>query len=346
MLTIDGSYGEGGGQILRTALTLSLLTQKPFRLINIRAGRPKPGLRPQHLACVKAAARIGKAEVSGAERGSRDLLFVPGRLRPGAYTFDIGTAGATGLLFQTLYLLLAIAGGGRLILRGGTHVPMSPCFHYLEEVFLPVLSAMGFSVRLEIRRYGFYPVGGGEILAEIGPLETLSGIRLEPPFAPKATSVLSVVTSDLPEHIRRRQAQRAEKLLREAGLACEVRLESVKSASSGTFVGVWGKDEIKRIGYFALGAKGKPAERVAEEAVRPYLENMRARASVDKYLADQILLPAALAKGQTFYVTPKITRHLLTNAWVIRHFLPETKIEIRGQEGQTGEVIVNGTPIV
>ena len=345
MLVIDGSYGEGGGQILRTALTLSILTRTPFRLINIRAGRPKPGLRPQHLTCVKAAARLCKAEVSGAEKGSTEILFSPGSPRAGAYTFDIGTAGATGLLFQTLLLPLAVSGGGRLILRGGTHVPMSPCFHYLAEVYLPVLSAMGLSARLKIRRYGFYPVGGGEILAEIEPFKALLGLTLEPPLAPETTYVLSVVSSDLPDHIRRRQALRAERLLREVGLSYEVRLERVKSPSSGTLVGIWGREGIKRLGYFALGAKGKPAEKVAEEAVRPYLEVLNARASVDEHLADQILLPAALASGKTFYVTSKITPHLLTNAWVIRQFLPKVKIEIRGQEGQPGEIIIAGVQI-
>jgi len=297
------------------------------------------------LTCVKAAARLCKAQVFGAEKGATEITFSPGSPRAGAYTFDIGTAGSTGLLFQTLLLPLALSGGGRLILRGGTHVPMSPCFHYLTEVYLPVLSVMGLSARLEIRRYGFYPVGGGEILAEIEPLKTLSAIKLEPPLKPEITYILSIVSSDLPDHIRIRQAQRAEKLLREVGLVYEVRLERVKSASSGTLVGIWGKEGIKRLGYFALGAKGKPAERVAEEAVKPYLEALNTQASVDEHLADQLLLPAALASGKTFYVTPKITPHLLTNAWVIKQFLPEVKIEIRGKEGHPGEIIITGAQI-
>ena len=342
MLVLDGSYGEGGGQILRTALTLSLLTGRPFRLINIRAGRPRPGLRPQHLACVRGAARLAGAEVEGDGRGSLEITFRPGRPRPGAYTLDIGTAGATGLLFQTLYLPLSAAGGGRLILRGGTHVPHSPCFHYLSEVFWPVAEAMGLSGTLRIRRYGFYPAGGGEILAELEPVKALVGVTLAPPFRPRLTRVLSVTSRDLPAHIRRRQARRAEKLLEEAGIRGEVMIEAVESPSPGTFVGVWGLEETKRLGHFALGARGKPAERVAEEAVEPYLEDMERKASVDEHLADQILLPAALATGKTRFRTPRVTGHLLTNAWVISRFLPEAGIEIHGEEGHPGEVEVFG----
>jgi len=342
MLVLDGSYGEGGGQILRTALTLSLLTGRPFRLVNIRAKRPKPGLRPQHLACVLGAARLSGAEVEGAEKGSREIVFRPGPPRPGAYTLEIGTAGATSLLFQTLYLPLAWAGGGRLILRGGTHVPQSPCFHYLAEVFWPLAEALGLSGRLVLRKYGFYPRGGGELLAEIEAVRGLRGLDLGKAFRPESTRVISLVTADLPEHIRRRQAARAEKLLREAGLSVEIRLERARSASPGTFVGVVGREGIRRAGVFALGAKGKPAERVAEEAVKPYLQIMETGASLDEHLADQILLPAALAQGMTRFRTPRVTRHLLTNAWVIRQFLPEARIEIRGKEGEPGEVIVHG----
>ncbi|RUM87024.1 MAG: RNA 3'-phosphate cyclase [Thermodesulfatator sp.] len=342
MLVLDGSYGEGGGQILRTALTLSILTGRPFRLVNIRAGRPKPGLRPQHLACVLGAARLSGAEVEGAEKGSREILFRPGPPRPGAYTLEIGTAGATSLLFQTLYLPLAWAGGGRLLLRGGTHVPQSPCFHYLAEVFWPVVEALGLSGRLVLRKYGFYPRGGGEFLAEIRPLRELQGIDLGKPFRPEITRVISLVTADLPEHIRRRQAARAEKLLREAGLSVEIRLEKAQSASPGTFVGVVGRKGSQRAGAFALGARGKPAERVAEEAVKPYLQIMETGASLDEHLADQLLLPAALACGSTRFRTPRVTRHLLTNAWVIRQFLP-VKIEIQGKEGEPAEVLLHGS---
>ncbi len=342
MLVIDGAYGEGGGQILRSALSLAMLTGRAFRLVNLRARRSRPGLRPQHLACVKGAARLSGAETEGVEKGSLELVFRPGPLRAGAYTLDIGTAGSTALLFQTLYLPLAVAGGGRLILRGGTHVPRSPCFHYLAEVFWPVVKAMGLSGKLELRRYGFYPHGGGEIRAEIAPLKTLSGLELSSPLRTRKPLVFSVITADLPSHIRTRQARRAESLLREAGLEPEFRLETVKSSSPGTFVGVVGAEGAARMGYFALGARGKPAEKVAEEAVRPYLEGMRLAASVDEFLADQLLLPAALAQGRTLFRTPRLSRHLLTNVWVIRQFLPEVKVEIRGREGQPGEVEIHG----
>ncbi len=345
MLVLDGSYGEGGGQILRTALTLSLLTGQAFHLKNIRARRSSPGLRPQHLACVKGAARLGEAKVEGAEKGSQELIFRPRKLRPGAYTLDIGTAGATSLLFQTLYLPLAFSGGGRLILRGGTHVPASPCFHYLQEVFWPVVRAMGLAGKLFLRRYGFYPRGGGEIGAEIQAWQGLHGLKLDAPFRPEKVRIISIVTKDLPGHIRQRQALRAEKLLREAGISLEIHLETVRSASPGTVLGVWGACGPQRAGYFALGARGKPAERVAEEAVKPYLELMEIQASVDEHLADQILLPAALSRGETRFRPRQITRHLLTNAWIIQQFLPEVRLEISGQEGEPGEVVVYGSPL-
>ncbi len=341
MIVIDGSYGEGGGQILRTSLTLSLITGKPFRLVNVRAKRKNPGLRPQHLACVKAAAKLGASEVEGDFKGSLEVEFRPKRLVAGSFTFEIGTAGATSLLFQTLYLPLAFAGGGRLLLRGGTHVPMSPCFHYLKWVFAPVLKALGLEVRLELRRYGFYPKGGGEVFAEVSSVTRLSSFREVEPIRTREVNLVSFVTADLPEHIRRRQLQRAERLLRDAGFKVVSALEKSKAPSPGTFVGVWVEEGAKRAGYFALGRKGKPAEAVAEEAVTPLLELFERGGSVDEFLADQILLPLALSKESSEFLTPKVTQHLLTNAWTIKKFLPDVKIEVEGELGAPARVRIN-----
>ena len=181
MIDIDGSFGEGGGQILRSALTLSLITGKPFHLRKIRASRkPKPGLQPQHLASVRAAATIGSAKVSGDSLGSSDLAFHPGPVAPGKYRFPIGTAGATGLLLQTIYLPLAWkqSDPSEVIIEGGTHVTSSPCFHFLDVTWRVYLKKMGLKLALEMKRPGFYPRGGGSIVPHIQPCQALHGLNL------------------------------------------------------------------------------------------------------------------------------------------------------------------------
>ena len=179
MLEIDGAFGEGGGQILRTALSLSLITGQAFRITNIRANRPRPGLRPQHLQAVEACARISTARVEGAAPGSRELAFAPGTIIPGEYKFDIGTAGSVALLFQTLLLPLSLAGKtSTLSLVGGTHVPWSPCYHYLEMPWLELMRRIGFKCSLELARAGYYPRGGGELRADIRPASELIGLNL------------------------------------------------------------------------------------------------------------------------------------------------------------------------
>ncbi len=342
MLRVDGSYGEGGGQILRSSLTLSLLTGKAFELVNIRAKRPKPGLRPQHLTCVKAAQKISQAEVEGARIGSLYLRFVPGKIRPGAYTFEIGTAGATGLVFQTVALPLAQAGAARLILKGGTHVPYAPCFHYLAKVYAPVLHLLGYEFELELRRYGFYPAGGGEVKASINPRRPARDLTLKGPFKPEKVEVISVVSEDLPSHIRTRQAKQATEILTKAGLAPLARLEKARSSSPGTLVFVWAEDGVKRVGFFSLGKKGKPAEKVAEEAVYQFLDFLKTGAAVDPYLSDQLLLPAAINPVKTCFESARLTRHFFTNLWVINQFLPEIEVKVLGEEGLPGRVELVG----
>ncbi len=339
MLRLDGSYGEGGGQILRSALTLSLVTGEPFELVNIRAKRPRPGLRPQHLTCVRAAQKISKAQVVGAEKGSLYLRFVPGQVKAGAYTFDVGTAGATALVFQTVALPLALAGGGRLVLRGGTHVPHAPCYHYLAEVYAPVISLLGYGFDFELRRYGFYPAGGGEMRVEIAPKSSgADSLELLGPYEAREVLVLSAVSEDLPDHIRTRQAKRASDLLRARGFVPEVRLERARSASPGTVVFLRLADGPRRAGFSSLGRKGKPAERVAEEAVFALLDFWDTGAAVDPHLADQLLVPLALEKIPFRFTASRLTRHFFTNLWVIRQFLPDFLPEVQGAEDEPGEV--------
>ncbi len=339
VVQIDGSYGEGGGQILRTALTLSMVTKTPFELINIRAKRPKPGLRPQHLTCVKAAQKICGAQVEGAKVGSQCLSFVPGELRPGHYFFDIGTAGATSLVFQTIGPALALASGpSKIVLKGGTHVPHAPSFHYLAEIYAPIVKLLGFNFGLKLRRYGFYPAGGGEVVVEIAPATPPKPLMLLGPYKGKNVRVLSVVTEDLPAHIRTRQAKAASDYLLKAGFKPVVILEKARAQSPGTFVFVSITEEVKRAGFISLGKKGKPAEKVAAEAVAEFLAFYRAGKAVDPYLADQLLLPLALRQVSFHFDVSRLTRHFFTNLWVIKYFLPDFEPKIEGELDTPGEV--------
>src|SRR5262249_59452481 len=209
IIDLDGSFGEGGGQILRTSLALSLLTGKPFHLRNVRANRSKPGLQPQHLMSVRAAARIGSAHTVGASLQSTDLEFTPGPVAAGNYRFDIGTAGATGLVLHTLYLPLALGttGPSEITLTGGTHVSTSPCFHFLDVTWRRYLALMGMHVRLRMVRPGFYPRGGGTVVANIQPCQRIQSVNASQ-RGPVSVTGFSAVAG-LPDHVARRQARRA-----------------------------------------------------------------------------------------------------------------------------------------
>jgi RNA 3'-terminal phosphate cyclase (ATP) len=339
-LELDGSFGEGGGQILRTSLALSLITGKPFHLSNLRAGRAKPGLQPQHLAGVRAAAAVGNAQARGASLGSTDLTFEPGPVRAGTYRFDIGTAGATGLLLHALYLPLALRGGGpsELTLTGGTHVTTSPCFHFLDVTWRAYLALCGLKIKLEMRRPGFYPRGGGTVRADIQPCPGLHGVKL-PPRGPIEASGFSAVAG-LPEEIARRQARRAAHRLQHAGLKkVPIELETW-DGGPGTVLAVQLSTAPVPTLFFGLGARGKPAERVADDVVdqvHAYLA--AALALVDAHSADQLILPLALAEGPSEYSVAEVTRHLTTNVAVIRRFV-ERDIVCEGAEGGPGTVRV------
>lgn len=346
MLLIDGSYGEGGGQILRTSLSLSIILEKPFKIFNLRANRPKPGLQPQHLTCVKACGEISQAEIIGAELGSKELLFIP-KKKPDhkTYTFDIKTAGSTSLLFQTLIYPLAFSQGGGLILKGGTHVSFSPCYHYLKYVFLPVLKFFGLKAEIEIKKAGFYPKGGGIIRAKVFTWENFDLPGFSPQFIPNETYVLSIISENLPSHILERQANSAQEKLLAYGIKNEKILEILKSDSPGAAVFIFSidKDKIKRVGFMELGKKGYPAEKVGENAANQFLRFLETKTQIEEHLADQILLPVVFAiikgeKSKYSYTTSKINKHLITQAWLISKFIDKIKIQIFGKENEPGEV--------
>jgi RNA 3'-terminal phosphate cyclase (ATP) len=340
---IDGSFGEGGGQILRTSLALSLLTGRPFRVINIRAGRPKPGLQPQHLMSVRAAAQVGQAAVIGDQQGSQELVFEPGEVVAGKYHFGISTAGATGLVLQTIYLPLALRGGGpsEVVITGGTHVAHAPCYHFLEITWRHFLAAMGLGLKLKMRRPGFYPRGGGLIEGHITPAATVQPL---PPWDETGNDDVTITgfsaVAGLPLSIAERQARRAETRLKRERLNCEIEVQTWEGGP-GTVLGLVLPSAPAPVLFFGLGQRGKPAERVADEAADQLLDHCTAgRQVVDPHSADQIVLPLALAAGPSSYGVSCITQHLLTNVAVIRKFI-EREVRCEGEEGSPGRVVID-----
>lgn len=347
-LVLDGSHGEGGGQILRTALALSALTRRPFDLVNIRANRPKPGLAAQHLTAVRAAAAICDAAVEGGELHSQSLCFTPrGPVRSGDHRFDVaaaragGSAGSITLVLHTVLMPLALAAGRSTVtIRGGTHVPWSPSVDYVQDVWLPTLSEMGLRAGLELLRSGWYPAGGGEVRVFI---EGLSGQPLAPIVCPERGELRHVrgraVAANLPAHIPERMSVHARELLGAAGIAAEIRAEQLSASCAGAGIFFAVEYAAGRGGIAALGERGKRAEVVAEEAVAALLAYHASGAAFDAHLGDQLVLPAALATGESRFSVERVTRHLLTNIWVIEQF-GITRISVEGAEGAPGDVTV------
>ncbi|MFQ5829462.1 MAG: RNA 3'-terminal phosphate cyclase [Candidatus Methylomirabilia bacterium] len=332
MLTIDGSHGEGGGQILRTALSLAVALRRPVTVTRIRVRRPKPGLQPQHLTVVQALAAISGAQVEGDTLDSTELTFVPRTLHGGTYRFDVGaikaSAGSVSLLFQALLLPLVFAEApSRLTLIGGTHVPWSPPVHYLTDAFLPALRRSGLQATLTLHRWGWYPRGGGEIQGRIAPSPELRGLRWEKRTAPEAISGISAV-SRLPLSIAERQRQRALDRLTARGVVADIALVEDDSAlGPGTVLSLAASGPSSLGGASALGRRGLRAEAVADEAVERFLPYLESEASVDDHLADQLVPFLVLAREPSVFTCPILSEHLRTVAWVVEQFLP-ARIEL------------------
>ena len=345
---IDGSYGEGGGQILRTSLTLACILGEPIRVENIRAGRKNPGLQPQHLTCAQAAAAITRGKLHGAEPGSTWIEFEPGKTRPGEYKFDVAevrsSAGSVNLILHTVLLPLVFSGGpSRLEIRGGTHVPFSPPFHHVRQVFLPMHHKVGVKATAEMHRAGYYPTGGGHITVDIESARHTKPVVITDPGDILAVTCISGV-SNVPGDVISRQLRKAVSRVRSFAAAAdieEVEL-NVPSTGQGTFVFLTAESEHCLAGFSALGDKNKKAEQVGDEAGRQFEQYMESGSALDKHLADQILLPMAFAEGQSRFTTCEVTRHLMTNIWTIAQLLPEAKIQVEGEIGAPGTVTVEG----
>ena len=326
MIEIDGSAGEGGGQILRTSLSLSLLTGRPFKLLNIRANRTRPGLQPQHLMCVKAAGAICGAHYKGAEVGSSTLYFEPGPVKAGNYTFTIGTAGATALVLHTVYLPLALRGTepSTVAIVGGTHNPFAPCHHFNAITWGGYLAKLGITIEQEMIRPGFYPRGGGEIRAVIHPCERVTPLTLvECPDLTTAGGFAAVAS--LPATIAKRVAQRLATKLKQEKIESHIPIEEWEgSLGAGCVAAVIFRQAPVPTLFFGLGERGKSAESVAGDALEEALRYREAKAPVDPHSADQLLLPLAFAPGRSEYRASQISRHLTTNVDTVKLFVDRT----------------------
>ena len=336
MITIDGSYGEGGGQILRTSLALSLVTGKPFRIDNIRAGRKKPGLMRQHLTAVNAAAQIGQAWVEGNAIGSTAFSFKPSTLRGGRYRWAIGTAGSCTLVLQTVLPALMVADHpSEIILEGGTHNPFAPPFDFLARTFLPLVSRMGPTVTAELRHPGFFPAGGGRMDVSITP-----AVTLEPLFIRSRGDVrrrcARALVANLSKDIARRELKVvAGKLNLDAG-ALEI-VDVQRAHGPGNVLTIDIESEALVEVFTGFGQRGVPAKTVAARAAGQALAYLEAKVPVGRYLADQLLVPMAIAGGGGFLTLPP-SRHTLTNIDIIRHFCD---VRIDADEISTGQWMVS-----
>ncbi len=318
MIEIDGSEGEGGGQILRSSLSLAICTGQPFRIVNIRANREKPGLMRQHLTAVKAAVEICAGEAQGAELGARALTFRPGKLAAGDYSFAIGTAGSCTLVLQTvLPALLAAAGESRVRITGGTHNRASPPFDFLARSFLPLLARMGARVELELTSYGFFPRGGGEIRARIRPGTKLAPLSLMARGAPVSSQAEAYVAA-VPLHVAERELEVIGKALGWTPEQLHVR-GLPNDVGPGNAVTITIAHEHVTEVFTGFGEKGVRAEAVAEMAAEEARRYLASEAPVGEHLADQLLLPMALAGGGEF-LAAAVTSHLRSNAAVVERF--------------------------
>ncbi len=319
MITIDGSFGEGGGQIIRTSLGLSLVTGKPFRIDKIRAKRKNPGLQKQHLMSVLASAEIGNADVTGATLNSQEITFTPKEIKHGEFDFDIGTAGSTSLVFQTVLPALIVSDKEtKLTIRGGTHNPLAPPFDFLTKTFLPLLEKMGIKIEVELIRYGFYPSGGGEVNFKIPSTNKLRPIHINERGKQISQSATALI-ANLPLHIAERELNVVRRSLDwdEKDLKSEV-VKNVRDSANVVSIAV----EFEKLTevFTGIGKRGKPAEEVARDTARDVKNYLKSTAPVGEYLADQLLIPFALT-GSGSYTTGKLSDHTTTNIEVIKKFL-------------------------
>jgi RNA 3'-terminal phosphate cyclase (ATP) len=325
---IDGAMGEGGGQVLRSSLALSLLSATPFRISGIRAGRSRPGLMRQHLAAVNAAAQVGDATVQGASIGSTSLEFWPKAIRGGTYRFAIGGAGSTTLVFQTVLwpLLLGAADPSTLSFEGGTHNPMAPPYEFIARTFLPVLARMGGQVEAELDAHGFYPAGGGRWLASIRPLQRIERLELLERGELLGSSARALVAS-LPPSIALRQLDSLAAALGWDRAACRPHMIENSRGPGNALLAFIESEHVTEV-VTGFGDRGVPSERVAAAVANEVLRYLNANVPVGEHLADQLLLPMALGAGGVFR-TVEPSGHCLTQLNLLELFLGTASVVTR-----------------
>jgi len=345
MIEVDGSMMEGGGQVLRMALSYSAILGVPTRVYNIRQGRSRPGLRPQHLKTAETVARMCRGEADGLRIGSSEVGLTSGPIRGGNYQVDIGTAGSVTLMLQCLAPLAAFSEiPTRFVIRGGTNVRWSPPTHFMEKVIWSALRSMGFQGSLSIQRQGFYPKGGGLVSAMVNPVERLTPLIALGGRVSTARGVS--VCGRLPGHVAERQKRAAEVRLGEAGISADidVSVESGRDSplSPGSVICLWasGSPGIF-IGSSSMGERGKPAERVGEEAAGAFLSEVGSGAGVDRYTGDNLILWCSLASGESDFTVSELTPHTETAVELARIF---TGADIRVDvQGSGARIRVKGT---
>jgi len=320
MIDIDGSYMEGGGQIIRTAIGLSAVTQKPCRIYNIRKGRPEPGLKAQHLAGIRAVSRVCSGKLKGYGIGSEKVEFRPGSIDGGNYNINVGTAGSVALVLQAL-LIPSIRAKKKTFMdiTGGTHVIRSPTTGYFRHVFCEFMKLVGIEITSETLRYGYYPKGGGKIRVVVEPAGNIKPLNITEREGPPETEAWSNASSFLRE---REVAERQNKAASETVSIDKNSVKYVDSLSPGSSITLAARCGNCFLGSGSVGRRGKPAEVVGREAARALKKSMDSGACFDSHMADQILPYLALADGNSKINVSEITNHCKTNMWVIEKFLP------------------------
>ncbi len=331
MIEVDGSLGEGGGQILRTSVSLAAVTREPVKITNIRAGRKNPGLAPSHITSIEAVARIADADVDGLYQGSKEVIFSPRDLLGGEFEFDIGTAGSISLVLQSC-LIPSILSKARTVLeiRGGTDVNWSPPIDYMRMVHLPMVERFGPSCDLELASRGFYPEGGGDVRVEISPVTKLSSVSIESPGNVRSIEGIAFA-QNLPEDIALRIKHAAIKRL-PAFKEVSVELDYRRGHSRGAGLVLVARCDNTILGASALGAKGIRSETLGENCALDLTETVRSGATVDEHMLDQILPYMALADGESLVVGEEMSAHAETNIAVIEKFIGP-RFSIQKQDG-------------
>jgi len=337
LIEIDGSYGEGGGAVLRIATALSALCTKPVKIFNIRSKRPKPGLMPQHLNAVKAVAELSTAYLSGLEIGSTELIFQPGKLKPGNYSIDVKTAGSITLILQAFMIPAAFAGGPvKINIVGGTDLRWSPSVDYLQNVTVPILRLMGYDVKTKLIKRGHYPRGGGILEVEIFPVSSLNPVNLVESHFSTIKGISHAV--NLPEHVAVRQARSAEKIIKNSGFDVKIDIDHINnSLGSGSGILLWTDGEIP-LGGGSIGEMGKKSEEVGYDAANDLINQIKGKSALDSHMGDQII-PYIFIVGNSTVKTSELTQHTLTNIHVAGKFI-KRKVVVEGELGKPALIIV------